>query len=300
MSELIDRLPRAAVEVLESIYQHRLLSTGHVHQLHTATSSRRWTQQLLNTLADRQLLGAVHGRGAAKLWFLSEAGADAVEAIPTRAEQRRKVVTPAQAAGQLQQHTLAVNDVGLTYVLAARERGDEFGPFSWRHEIAHPIGTAPGRRRGELLIADALLTYLQTDGASIQQHQRFLELDRGTIPIDALLGKLHRYQRLRRYTPERPRAGHEPAPAWRATYPSLPAVQIVLAHKPRRALEHRLQLLLALYASDPALHHDRHLHVVVALLEDLQRHGPFAPIWLRADDPSRRIDWLDLPRRSPR
>ncbi len=237
MSELVARLPATGVEVLESIAQHRLLSTGQVHQLHTPTSSRRWTQQLLNILADRGLLAAVHGPGAAKLWFLTELGADAVEAIPSRAELRRKVVTPEQAAGQLQQHTLAVNDVGLAFVQAARERGDECGPFAWRHEVAHAIGGTPGRRGGELVIADALLTYLQTDVDRVEQHQQFIELDRGTIPIDALLGKLHRYQRLRTHTPDQPRDGRPPDPAWRAHYQRLPAVAIVLAHKPRRALE---------------------------------------------------------------
>ncbi len=39
-------------------------------------------------------------------------------------------------------------------------RGDEFSARSWRHEIAHPIGPAPGMRRGELLICDAAFAYL--------------------------------------------------------------------------------------------------------------------------------------------
>lgn len=292
MSDVVPRLPALSVELLESVYQHRLLSTRQVHHLHTPESSRRWTQQLLNLLADRELLGVVQGAGAAKLWFVTEAGADAVEAIPTRAEQRRKVVTPEQAAGQLQQHTLAVNEAGIAYVKAARERGDECGPLAWRHEVAHPIGRGSGRRHGgELVIADALLTYLQAGAETVEQHQRFLELDRGTIPIDALLGKLHRYQRLRDYTIEdRPRRDGQPA--WRAHYQRLPAVQIVLAHRPRCLLERRLQLLLALYASDPDLADDDQLEVAVALLDDLQAHGPFAEIWIDPRDPSRRRDWL--------
>lgn len=42
------------------------------------------------------------------------------------------------AAGPLQAHTLAVNDAAICFIEAARGRGDEFGPFAWRHEIYHP------------------------------------------------------------------------------------------------------------------------------------------------------------------
>jgi hypothetical protein len=292
MTGLPRRLPARAVEVLESIYQHRLLSTAQLNRLHTPDATPRTTQRLLTTLADEELVAWARGVGRTKLWYLTERGADAVETIPSRGELRRKVVTPAQAAGQLQQHTLAVNDVGVAYLQAARERGDEFGPLSWRHEVAHPIGGTPGRRGGEQLITDALLTYLQTDDDRVVQHQRFIELDRGTIPIDALLAKLHRYQRLRDYTPDA-RPGHDARPAWRSAYPArLPETQIILAHKPRPILEHRQQLLFALAASDPDLHRDQQLRVAVVLLEDLQQHGPYAAIWLRLDDPSRRVDWL--------
>lgn len=288
------RLPAVAVEVMESLYQHRLLDTGQLRVMHTPGTTRRWTQQLLASLARDGLVAAARGPGALKVWYLTEQGAETVEAIPTRAEPRRKLVSPAQAAGQLQAHTLAVSHVGIAYLLAARERGDEFGPLSWRHEIAHPIGRRPGRRQGELLVADALLTYLLTGDDTVAVEQRFLELDRATIPVEELVAKLGRYQRLRRYAPE-PAVGEEPAPAWKASYPAFPQVQIVLAHKPRRVLERRLRLLLALYRSDSALHRDRQLRVSLCLLDDLTAHGPFAPIWIRADDPSRLVDWTGEP-----
>ncbi len=89
---------------------------------------------------------------------------------------------------------------------AARARGDECGPLAWRHEIAHPIGPAPGRRTPEQLIADALLTYQrnQPDGTT-SFHYRFIELDRATMPVDDLAAKLARYA-TSTTTPSRPPA----------------------------------------------------------------------------------------------
>lgn len=75
-------------------------------------------------------------------------------------------------------HTLAVNDVGIAFVNAARERGDECGPLAWRHEIAYPITARRNRRPGDIVIADALLTYTQQcPDRTLSVHQRFIELD---------------------------------------------------------------------------------------------------------------------------
>lgn len=293
------RLPWVAVEMLESIYQHRLLSTVQVHAIHTPGATRRWTQTLLSELAGYGLLDVARGPRTLGVWFVTEAGATAVEQVASRTEPRRKLITPAQAAGQLQAHTLAVNDVGIAYLHAARQRGDEFGPLSWRHEIAHPIGPATGRRYGgERVIADALISYLSADADAVTQHQRFLELDRGTMPVEAVVAKLRSYQRLRDYAPPPTRRGAaDPQPAWRRWYPAgLPAVQLVLAGKPRPVLERRAQMLLALRDADPRLRADRTLHVALTLLDDLTRHGPFAPIWLRVEDPTERVDWLGQPK----
>lgn len=230
--------------------------------------------------------------GASKLWYVTNAGADAVEQLPTRAETRRKVIAPAQAAGPLRQHTLAVNDAGLAFVHAARERGDECGPFAWRHEVAHPIGPLPGRRRGELLIADALLAYLRTgaDGeASV--HLRFLELDRATLPVPALAAKLGRYARLYAYAPDPP-DGQRRQPAWRSEYPAFPALHVLLAGARRGALERRLEQAIALAGTDPLLERAAELVVSFALLEDLTSDGPFEQIFVALDDPTELVDWL--------
>ena len=151
-------------------------------------------------------------------------------------------------------HTLRVNDVGIAFVRAARERGDECGPESWRHEIAHPISPARGRRPAELAVADALLTYLQTgEDGSLALHQRFIELDRGTArPAEQLAAKITRYTRLRYYTPPAGSANAPAEPLWRSYYRSWPHLLIVLADQSRERMRQRIQRTLVLHQSDPA------------------------------------------------
>src|SRR5271168_805458 len=180
-------LPAITTELLTSIYQHRLLTTAQVHSMHTPDSTSRWTRHVLAQLTTRGLTAFVRaGRGGPRHYYLTPTGAQAVELIPTRVETRRKLITPEQAAGPLRQHTLAVNDTGIAFMHAARQRSDDFGALAWRHEIAHQAPT-PGHARGELLISDALLTYLALGpNQQLTFHYRLLELDRATVPTDTL------------------------------------------------------------------------------------------------------------------
>jgi len=287
-------LPGVATEVLTSIYQHRLLSTAQAHAMHTPGRTRRWAEHVLAQLASRGLTAFVRpGRGGPRLYYLTLAGAQAVELVPTRVETRRKLITAEQAAGPLWRHTLAVNDTGIAFMQAARERGDDFGPFGWRHEIAHHAPSA-GHARGELLISDALLTYLAFGpGDELTFHYRLLELDRATVPTDTLAGKLARYADLYRHTPTN---GQPPGkPAWRARYPIFPDIICVLAGQPRASLQRRAQTVLALCREDPRLQRTPEVRVSLALLEDLQARGPFAPVWRQPTDPSQTLDWLGRP-----
>src|SRR5947209_16819689 len=152
-------LPPAAVDALHAIVQHRLLSTTQLNTIRGADSSERRTQRRLRQLEARGLVAHVRAAGALKLWFATSRGAELARASGALLDPPR-VLTPDEASGPLQAHTLAVNDAGVAFLAAARERGDEFGPLSWRHEVAHPLGR--GRRRRQV-IADALITYLISD-----------------------------------------------------------------------------------------------------------------------------------------
>lgn len=285
-------LPAVTTEVLTSIYQHRLLSTSQVRAMHLHGHSRRWNERVLAELTRRGLVTFVHpGRYRPRLYFLTLAGAQAVEVIPTRVETRRKLITPEQATGPLWRHTLAVNDVGITFMRAAGERDDDFGAFAWRHEIAHHAPN-PGLARGELLISDALLTYLahNPDG-QLTFHYRLLELDRATVPTDTLAAKLARYADLYRHVPTN-RGQPSGKPAWQARYPVFPDIICVLAGQPRAALLRRAQTVLALCQNDPQLQRTPEARISLALLEDLQTHGPYAPVWRRPENLTQTLDWL--------
>lgn len=281
-------LPAVAVEILESLAQHRLMSTRQVQALHTPQALIRRTQKLLRALRLRGLVSFITHRGPTRLWFLTPDGAAAVQLLPTREESRSRAFTPEQAAGPLRAHTLAVNDVGVAFVAAARARGDECGPLSWRHEVAHPIGKTPGKRGGEQLVADALLSYLRRDGRGVVLEQRFVELDRGTMPVRGLVEKLDRYARLKHH-PDPDGEG----PLWRRFYPAFPEVLVVFAGQPTEVLVRRRQTTIALARQRPQLHAEHGVQVSLCLLESLLRDGPFAPVCLRLSDPQRWSSWLE-------
>ncbi len=283
-------LPAAAGDVLESLYEHRLLSTRQIHRMHTPNSGLRWTRLVLAGLRRHGLVNFVRvAEGDGSVYFLTTRGAQAVELIATRTPARRKLITSEQAAGPLRAHTLAVNETGIAFMQAAREHGDEFGAHAWQHEIAHPIGAR------ELLIADALLTYLQyaPEGELLFRY-RLLELDRANLPVEALAAKLARYARLYHYTP-----ATQKTPGWRARYEVFPDVICVLAGDTKPALERRMQSVLALCREDRKLQQTPEVGISICLLSDLTAQGPFAAIWRRPGH-QQRLGWLDTPPREPK
>lgn len=284
---------RTAAEILESLGQHRLLLTRQVGELHVPGASRQWANSRLSALRAAGLAAGTRAPGGRLLWHLTERGADALEAIPSRAETRRKVIPPEQAAGPLFEHTVAVNEVGIAFVRAARQRRDECGPFDWRHEIAHSLGPPPGRRTPEQLISDAVLSYqLAEAGGQTSIVYRFIELDRATRSAADLAHRIGRYARLyRRAVPAEGPGGGSVA-LWSRLYPVFPTLLVVLAGRSRDRLEARRRTVLALCAQDPDFVETPEVEVSICLLDDLTGRGPFAPICRTLADPGRPVDWL--------
>ena len=287
-------LPAVGVEMLESLHQHRVLTARQVHELHTPATLLRWTQRVLVGLGERGLIDRAAGPHGVALWFLTSKGADTIHAAGALTEPRRHLTSTAEASGPLRKHTLAVNDTGIAFVKAARERaGDDCGPLSWRHEIAHPITQARGRRKAQFVIADALLSYLQgAPEESLILHQRFIELDRGTIPPEQLAGKLARYARLRHYRPKPAPQDTPDGPLWRAYYRTFPSVLVVLGDQTPVAARRRIQRVIALHRSDPSQGRYGTVPASFVTLADLTARGPFAPIFIPAETPDHYEDWL--------
>ncbi len=274
------------IEVVASLAQHRILSAAQVRAIHLPDGSYRWAQKVLARLAKTGLAGYIetpHG-APRRLWHVTERGARlAREAGVLDGEPR--LIGAEDAAGALQAHTLAVNDSAICFLSAARERGDEFGPFAWRQEVSHPLNYGRGRRR-RALIADAVFTYLRIDGNGVAIEQRFLEIDRATLSVDRLVAELVRYAELYRL------AGDGGEPLWRLRYPVFPPVHCVLAGGSRAALERRRSTAIALLRSDPQLARAPEVAISFCLFEDLQAKGPFAPIFRDFRNLDQPIDWL--------
>jgi Replication-relaxation len=278
-------LPEATIEVIASLAEHRALSTAQVHAIHLPSRGLRRTQQLLADLERAGLIGHVEARSAPRrLWFLSECGADHLVGAG-EVKERPKLIGPREAAGPLRAHTHAVNEVGISFLEAARKRGDEFGPLSWRHEIAHPMSRGRGRSR-RTLFADAVLTYLRLEEKHIAIEQRLVELDRATLSVDRLVSELARYAQLYRAADKRGE------PLWRSRYAVFPRIICVLTGAPRKALVRRRQVALLLLDSDPYLSNTPAVEISFCLLDELKRRGPFAPIFRSVGESGRAVDWL--------
>ncbi|HWM63545.1 MAG TPA: replication-relaxation family protein [Solirubrobacterales bacterium] len=278
-------MPEATIEVIASLAEHRALSTAQVHAIHLPGRGLRRTQQLLADLERAASICHVEARSAPRrLWFLSERGADLLVGAG-EVKERPKLLGPREAAGPLRAHTFAVNEVGISFLEAARERGDEFGPLSWRHEIAHPMSRGRGRSC-RTLFADAVLTYLRLEEKHIAIEQRLVELDRATLSVDRLVSELARYAQLFRA------ADKKGEPLWRSRYAVFPRIICVLAGASRKALVRRREVALLLLGSDPYLSNAPAVEISFCLLDELKRRGPFAPIFHAVGDSERKVDWL--------
>ncbi len=271
-------------EILGSLCQHRVLSSPQIRAIHFPERGERWSQRVMAGLAEEGLVSFTRAPGGIpnhprRLWYVTEQGADAAR-LAGLVDGAVHLLSAEQVVGPLQAHTHAVNDVGISFLAAARQRGDEFGPLSWRHEIAHPLGR---RRR---VVADAVLTYLRVTEEEMMVEQRFIEVDRATLSIDRLEAELSRYASLYLAADK----GGEPA--WRSAYPWFPAVICVMAGDSRRLLERRRQTVSALLARNRELSRAPEISIRICLAEDLANEGPFAPIFIDPRDPDAPVSWL--------
>lgn len=268
-------------DVLTSLYRHRLLSTSQIRAIHAPDGTPRGVRKTLARLVEGGYVERVGVSGTPETaWYVTAQGIEAVEGAGVAARPYR--MTPERARGPLQSHTIAVNDVGIAFLEAARRRGDDFDANGWRHETCHPVTEG---RKPELLIADAVVDYTvhEPDGEIFLC--RFVEVDRGTMSVREVAAKLTAYARLYNF---RPADG-----GWRQHYPRFPKVLVVLCGKPHPVLERRLRSLLEMARRDPeVLGVVDELGISVTSLEQLAARGPFAPIFWRLAGPAGPVDVL--------
>lgn len=279
-------LPAQAIEIVASVAQHRALSAEQIRTIHMPGVRERWAQRVLARIGRAGLLAHAQTTSVPqRLWFATELGLRAAKEQGAL-EGRPRLFSADEVVGPLQAHTVAVNEAGICFLKTARERDDEFGPLSWRHEVPHPLGGPGDRHRRRTLFADAVLTYLRLTDERVFVEQRFLELDRATMSVDSLAAELGRYAQLYRS------ADKDGTPRWKSRYPSFPPVLCVLTGAGREVLERRRNTAIALMRSNPDLSRAPKLSIRICLAEDLASRGPFEPIFTELRRPKEPVSWL--------
>lgn len=196
-SELLEMLTERDLLILKDLEQLRLLSTRQIQRLRFAghvsiSSATRTTVRVLNRLEGHGLIvrlprrvgGAIRG-SAANVWQLASTGERLLRRLNGEPGRRRYV----EPSPQFTAHTLAVADVAVAVLEATY--ADQFElleleaePDCWRDYL----NAAGGR---EWLKPDL---FVVTADARFESHS-FVEVDRATEHLPAVLRKCEGYQR---------------------------------------------------------------------------------------------------------
>ncbi|MEV7581662.1 replication-relaxation family protein [Streptomyces erythrochromogenes] len=297
-------LGQVAQQAAQVLYQHRLVSTMQLHRLITPHHTRsEFLRRQLHTLRQAGFAEAVGRRSAGQtqlLWWLTEKGAQSVEAVGLL-QPRAYRMSQEAALGPLQEHTLAVVETGAAFVEHARRLGHECGPLDWSPEIAHYYRDEARPGEELCLVPDAVLNYVHTHGKQRTLLTFFVEVDRTQMTIARLAQKLHAYAAYHEYSPQAQAAKGTRArrqatmQVWRYRYPAFPRLLLVLTGASQERLARRIADLRSLAASDPALA-STPLRAGVTTLDQLRAHGPFEPVFTPVLGPAEPVDaWLRGP-----
>lgn len=292
-----------AALALSVLYQHRVMSTDQLHRLlQPEADSPKYLQEQLRQLRTAGLVQSLRARRvhrpgevgyghpprkAPYLWFLTEEGAQTVEA-GGEVDSRPYRVTPESVAGARQWHTLAVNETGIAFARHAARLGHECGPLDWVPEVAHRIRDGQRRIEDDHVISDAVLRYVDVQRGRRTMLTLFIEVDRTTMTTARLAAKVAAYGRLFEYVPQHPdrarRSAASTRPAWQYRYPVFPRLLVVLDGDPSPSLPERLATrtedLYALTKADPRLARlAGQLSIGVTTLHLLRERGPFERVF---------------------
>lgn len=259
-------LTRSQDEVLEGLAHHRYLTTGQVRRLWfpASTEISGAANKVLRALESLKLVESTRtaSRGETLWWPATEG-----YALLASRRQRAYRASRDKAEGQNQEHSIAVSEVGVLFVEAARVRGDECGPLSLEHEVRLSSGSAP-------VIADGLLSYAETHGGEFVAREALIEVDRARYPARRLWDRLRAYGSLK----DDPRS-------WAVGFPGgWPPTLVVVDAPTNTQSELRIALVLDLLDRDPG----NNLQVGFTTLPALRTRGPWEMIWSVPGDPQGR------------
>jgi Replication-relaxation len=210
------------------------------------------------------------------VWYLTQKGLRLVGQSGLVEPGTRRDVPPSIVGGVLSAHHVDVNDVGVAFLLAARERGDS--PPEWSHEVRHN-GVGWGPHRQTHIVPDALLHYeLQTRDRPILLW-RFIELDRQTMSTQRLTNRLLGYSK---FAADRD--------AWVTQYPTFPTTLVVFTGVNEDAIERRMGTVAGALRTDPRAANLPPM--LFARLDNLLSAGPFGPLFSTPQDPAARVNFL--------
>ncbi|SNX88718.1 protein involved in plasmid replication-relaxation [Streptomyces sp. TLI_55] len=266
-------------QLLYALAQHRIATTRQLHELVRPSVARQTVSTPLNNLRQEGLVDyAVLPRSnRTRAWYLTSEGARLTRDLPALRGRPPYPITSATAASLKTPHTLTVVRTHLAFAADARHRGDEHSYLDWTPEVSHPIGD------GEKVIADAVMHYTLLDSELRRKLRAFVEVDRSTMSSERLAVKLIEYARLFQYEaqPVGRRRPTSTGPAWLRWYPVFPRLLFVLTNASRARLEDRISDLQAMAAQHPLVAAlAREVPLGATVLEDIEKHGPSAPVWV--------------------
>ncbi|MFJ4428410.1 replication-relaxation family protein [Streptomyces bobili] len=275
----VEPLPHQLLAVLG---QHRMATTGQLHDLLRPDAARQTVSAPLNklrrdNLVDYTVLPRSH---RSRAWYLTGDGARLVRDFPALRGRPPYPITSATAASLKTPHTLTVLRTHLAFVTDARRRGDEHGHLDWTPEVSHPLSD------GERIITDAVMHYTLIGDGQRTKLRAFVEVDRTTMSSERLAAKLIEYARLWSYEPQpagrrRSRQPIVPGANWLRWYPVFPRVLVVLTAATRYVLDHRISDLQAMVAQHPLVGTlARQVPLGAAILDDLELQGPTGDVWV--------------------
>ncbi|GHE34369.1 replication-relaxation family protein [Streptomyces capitiformicae] len=275
----IEPLPHQLLAVLG---QHRMASTGQIHDLLRPGTARQTVSTPLNKLRREGLVDytVLPQSNRSRAWYLTGEGARLVRDFPALRGRPPYPITSATAASLKTPHTLTVVRTHLAFVADARRRGDEHGHLDWTPEVSHPLSD------GEKIITDAVMYYTLIGEDQRTKLRAFVEVDRTTMSSERLALKLIEYARLWAYEPQpvgrsRARQSVVPGAVWLRWYPVFPRVLFVLTGASRYVLGNRINDLQAMVAQHPLVGTlARQVPLGAAVLDDLELKGPTGDVWV--------------------